>query len=202
MTRRSKILILIIVGILLLLLGLYIFFRPFLVQRTGPPAQPPTPAGGTPYVPSAPAQGQPTAGGATTTQPAQADDLLALEHAAKAAAGRVGSGSNENGFLGYQDEYYDATPSYRATLLSDMAAMQKLHPATGPLYSISTFAASASSNDTYGDPTIVMQVQARQTVTAGNAAPVTTSKKVDVTFQRQSDGSYLVDDIQWSDLQL
>lgn len=208
MERRTKLLLLILIGLLLLLIGLYFLLSPFLRQRGGlaPPAPTPT----APYVPT---PSQPTPGGpvpvptatGTAVAPSVSAEQRVLENRARAAVERIGSGSSRDGFLGYQDVLTEMTEAGRTALLAEQQRMREAHPASGPMYGITTRGvSSALSQGKIGDQSLVVRVEAIQSVDAGNPrAPVEMKgKRVDVTFLRQGNGSYLIEKLEWSDLPL
>lgn len=212
MSKRTKLALLILIALLLLLVGLYLILWPLL--------KPAAPATGEEYsIPSQvqTAQPKPTNGQATSGEPVTGlpstptrepsiDEILrGLENRARAAVERVGSGSSQTGFLGYTDAKLDSTSSFSAKLMQEQDAMVAAHPASGPIYGISTRAASSHIADGKpGDDSLVATVQAVQTIDAGNPRQPTSTggKQIIVTFAKQSDGSYLIDDMEWSDLTL
>lgn len=201
MEKRTKLAIVILVGLLLLLLGLYIFLSPILEERRAL-QPPPLPSSVTPVItptpkPPTPAP-QPTPAAPVTPE---TNGLKILENRARNVVERIGSGTSENGFLGYQDALLDATSAGQAALKAEQSRMQAAHPANGPLYTISTRAiTSNATKGAFGDATIVFTVDAIQTVNGGTASQTTLTKRITVTFAKQSDGSYLVDAAEWSDL--
>lgn len=207
--------LLILLALLLLLLGLYLILNPLLNRGpavtgefTVPGVLPPTATG------QAPGQARPTQSGlagegaATATaarQPSEADRLAGLEYQARAAVERIGSGSNQNGFLGYADLLVDSTDKFKSELNRLQAEMQAAHPPKGALYGVSTRAASSQIRDgRFGDDTLKAEVQAVQTYDAGNPRQPTgtAAKRVFVTFAKQADGKYLIDGMQWEDMPL
>jgi hypothetical protein len=205
MQRRTQLAIIILIGLLLLALGLYLVLTPILSQLT-PAAQPPAlPSQVTPSV-TKPILSAPIPS-TTTTQPAATPTQniqRALENSARAAVERIGSGSSFDGFLGYQDAMSGMTAAGQTALLAQQQAMKAAHPATGLSYGISTRAASSNlSQGSVGDASLVVTVEAIQTTDSGTAVQGTMKgKKIDVTFAKQADGSYLIDSLAWSDLAL
>lgn len=213
MSKRTKLALLILIALLLLALGLYLIFsqlfQPAAVTDTGGETsitQPIKPAQTKPTNGQA-VSGQPVTGTqeVVNRQPTAAEILRGLENRARNAVERVGSGSSQTGFLGYADAMLDSTESYKTVLTKLQQDMVSLHPATGPAYGISTRGASSHiDNGQPGDDKLVATVQAVQTYDAGNPRQPTGQggKKIVVTFARQSDGSYLIDGMEWSDLAL
>jgi hypothetical protein len=200
MEKRTKLAILVLIGLLLILLGLYFFFSPYLAERAA--KQPPKVNQGTPLIQGGQQPYQATTTGLTPK--ATANPLASIEYRAGAIVERIGSGSSETAFLGYQDATSDMTPSGQATLRSAQAAMVKAHPASGTPYSMTTrVVASHATQGASGDAEIEVTVQAIQSVREGISGTATNSgKKIIVTFLKQSNGSYLVDSLVWSDIEL
>jgi len=206
MQKRTKLLILIIVGLLLLLLGLWIFLSPILKERAA--QQPSAPTQGTPYM-AQPGQKNPTPGApqatGTSTAPAPVDAMMELQNKAKSLAERIGSGSSQTGFLGYQDAMLDMTANGKTALQKAQTALQQAHPAQEDLYTITTRAVSSTvTKGKIGDAQITISIETVQTENAGLAGvtPKPSAKRVDVTFVKQTDGSYVADAIAWSDIEL
>ena len=204
MQRRTKLALIVLVGILLLFLGLYLLLSPYLAERA---AQQPPPVGNkTPLITGNGAPYQPQGGTAATGtgQNVPLNTQLALEISARNVVERVGSGSSETGFLGYLDAMGSLTPGGQATLQADRAVMRQTHPPTAALYQMLTRGvASHATKGKLGDEKIEVTVEAIQDITTGlGAAPSSTGKKILVTFVKQSDGVYLVDSMSWSDIRL
>ncbi len=214
MQRSTKLLIVILAGIILLLLGLYLLLSPYLAQRaaqsSGQEYSVPSSATNKPKPSSGNSSGAPTnptqtQTGTTGQAAAKPNTQLNAENDARAAVERVGSGSSQNGFLGYADEMSEATVAFKAELAKEQLAMQQSHPATGALYGVSTRAVSSNlSKGKVGDATLEVAVQAIQTSDAGDPRKPTgkIGKQIMVSLAKQTDGSYLVDGMQWSDLAL
>jgi len=212
MQRRTKLALLILIGLLLLLLGLYLILSPFLARKatTAPGQEYSVPTAAAPAKPKAAAQkyvsgAPPTSTPAATANPATADVQRSLENRAGASVERMGSGSSQTGFQGYGDVMLDATDSFKTELVKEQQTMVQAHPPTGPLYGLSTRAvASHLTQGKPGDDKVQVTVQAIQTQDTGNPRIPSgkSGKQVVVTFARQSDGSYLIDGMQWSDLKL
>ena len=207
MSKRSQLAILLIVGLLLLLLGLWFFLRPLM----GPTqvAQPPSlPSGVTPYAPSGP--GTSPIGVVSSTiplvpTPAPNAQLVTLENNARTNAERIGSGVSGDGFVEYEDVLADFTPQGQTQILAQQRAMQSQHPASGASYGITTRGISSHvTTGAMGDPTITVMVEAIQYIDNGNPTkPVQTlNKLITVTFEKQTNNSYLISDMVWSDEKL
>ncbi len=202
MERRTKLGLLILFALLLLGLGLYLIFQPFISERFG--SAPAAPNQAVPYIPPSlpviPTEG--TTGGVTTPVP---DDLRALENRSRTVVERIGSGTSGNGFLGYQDVLTQFTSNGRASILAEQKTLQEQHPASGASYGISTRAAAARlASGASGAEQIVILVEAVQVIDAGDPSKPQSSvgKRADLTFVRQPDGQYLIESIAWSDLEL
>jgi len=198
MTRRTKLIILILVAALLLGLGLWLLLRPLISPSDQPPSLPPgvTPTSTTPEIrePIRPAQ-----------TPGVTSDIRQLENLAANAVTRIGSGSNTDGFRGYEDVLLNATPSYQTTLRADQAAMQQRYPADGVLYGITTRVVSVDSSAAISGADVVpFTLQAQQVEDAGNPVEFTAVfyKEVTVSFRKQADGGYLIDGIVWTDIEI
>jgi hypothetical protein len=208
MEKRTKLALLILLGLLLLALGLYFLLSPFITQRQA--AAPPPAAGGKPLITSGGAK-TPSGGASQPVTPAtpevkaKTDGLHTLENKARIIVERVGSGASRDGFLGYQDVMAEATASGRTALVAEQIKMQLVHPASGSTYGISTQAIAANvTSGSFGDPKIVITVQAMQAVDAGvPTQPLATNgKQIKVTFVKQAEGSYLVESLEWTDIQI
>ncbi len=216
MSKRSKLALVILIALLLLLLGLYLLFSPFLQMRnagTGEEFSVPNasdlPAAGSGQTGRPTASGQATEGGSATAtaprQPTEAEQLRSLEYRARVAVERVGSGSSQSGFLGYSDLLVDSTEAFKPELKRLQQEMQAAHPLSGAVYGVSTRAVSSQIKDQkFGDDTLKAEVQAVQTYDAGNPRQPTgtAAKRIYVTFAKQADGNYLISGMQWEDMPL
>jgi len=210
MEKRTKLAILIIIALLLLGLGLYLLITPFLQQQQAAEPLPGTnalqPAVTLPSTPSQPANGQtePAAVVPSVTPP-PVDPMKALENKARSSVERIGSGSNQNGFLGYSDVMLDASDTYKAELQREQASMVAQNPLSSGPYGISTRSISVKlSEGKIGDAKIVFTVEAIQNIDSGNpSSPVSTmAKKVTVTFVQAAGDDYLLDGMAWEDKSL
>lgn len=205
MQKRTKLFLILLIALLLLAVGIWFFIQPLLTERRA--KQPPAlPTNVVPYAPQgqAPPQEAPSTAVQAPPTPAENQGLL-LEHRARAAVERIGSGASADGFLGYADVISDATANGRAALLAEQQAMQRQHPASGPTYGISTRALSSRRIEgAVGDATLVMHVEAIQRVDAGDPShPLQIKgKRILVTFVKQSDETYRIEKLVWSDVAL
>ncbi len=196
MEKRNKLILLIIAALILLAIGIWILLKPFLGTPEQPPSLPTgvTPSGAQPTIP--------TVGITPTVTP---QDVKELEDLASAIVARVGSGSSMNGFKGYEDVLINATQSFRRKLISEQQALQKLHPVSGPAFGIVTRVVAVDGRSAVsGADVISFTVQAQQAEDAGNpASPTKVSyKEVTVTFVKQMEGGYLLDNLSWKDIEL
>lgn len=210
MQKRTQLALLILLGLLLLLLGLYFLLSPYLESRrtAQPPALPgsalPFSVGGRGTTPAGQGGVSPIATG-TGAAPAVPNGQRVVENSARTVVERVGSGTSGNGFLGYRDALTSMTANGQAALLAEQQRMQEEHPATGTAFGISTRVASSNlTQGQAGDARLIVTVQAVQTQDAGlPSQPVKVlGKQILVTFIRQSDGGYLADSLVWSDIEL
>lgn len=198
MERRSKLLILIGIGLLLLAIGLWILFQPFLPQSQQPPALPET------ATPNTNVTTPTTAPVVRPPSQPTSPDLKQVEDLAASFVAREGSGSSAQGFLGYTDVLLNATPSYRETLKAEQLAMQRAHPAAGPWFGVVTRVVSTDSKGVVaGSSPISILVQVQRAEDAGNpSAPTSvTYQEATVTLEKQSTGGYLVSNVVWKTIQ-
>lgn len=198
MERNTKLLLLIVVGLILLGIGLWILLSPILLPKAQPPQVPATQQ--TIVTP----QTTSTAPRVAPTISPVAANLKRLEDQAASFISRAGSGSSADGFLGYSDVMTGATPAYRATLLSEQAEMKKAHPATGSAFGLITRVVTSSAKNTALDATVTVIVQAQQAEDAGDPSKPTRVmyKEATVTMEKQSNGAYLVDGVTWADAEI
>ena len=201
MDRRTRLLLVIVLGLILLGIGIWIFLQPIL-QSAAPAAQPPAlPTNITPTEqPFTPPVHQSTTTAPTATAPTPQSGLLALENQAASDAASMGTGTSENGFQGYADLYTSATANGKAALQAAAQAMQTAHPPTGPLYGITTVAPTPRIlSGNYGDASLTVTMDVLESVDNGNPANASkpTQHLVTITFVKQADGSYLLDSFTW-----
>lgn len=200
MEKRNKLIILIFFAAIILAIGLYILLKPFFPPTTTeqPPELPEQ------VVPvTRPVTLPPTREEISVT--ALPQDLKELQDIASAFVARIGSGSSGSGFKGYEDVLINATPKLQAQLLDEQAAMQKAHPAAGPPFGITTRVISnKASSAVLGAASATFVVSMQQAEDAGNpGAPTAVKyKEATVVFQKQADGTYLIDGLTWKDLEL
>lgn len=202
MSKRTKLILLIIFVLCLFGIGIYFLIQPILENRTV--EQPPSlPSSATPALPKTkprPAPGEVS----TSTVPQVVLDTSArlrmLETKAMTVTERVYSGSNSDGFTGYEDVAADFSPAGSNWLRSEQLTMRNAHPANGPAYGISARSVS-SKLDTeakWGDPQIVVTVQAILRQDGGGQS----AKKIVWRFEKQADDTYLLSAPTVSDLPL
>lgn len=124
--------------------------------------------------------------------------LSEAKRRAESVVSRMGSGTSQDGFLGYEDVMLDGTANFQTYLRAEQAKLKSLHPASGPLYGVTTrVVASNVDQGQEGDEKVVIKVQAQVVEDAGDRSKSTKVSYEDVlvTFQKQAGGQYLVDQI-------
>jgi len=207
MEKRTKIALLVLVGLLLFALGVWLFIQPILEQRAA--QQPPSLTAGSPLIVGS---GQPTPAPAqtpssTSTQkvPLPVNAMNQLQNRAKSLVERLGSGSSQTGFLGYQDAEPDMTAAGRASILREQGTLQMAHPPKGSVYTLTTRAVSSVVKEgAIGDAKIFISVETIQTENAGLAGVQArpSAKRADIVFLKQGDGGYLAEQVTWSPIAL
>lgn len=202
MSKRAKLILLIIFVVFLFGLGIYFLIQPILENRTV--EQPPElPSSATPALPKTkprPAPGEVP----TSTVPQVILDnsarLRMLETKAMTVTERMYSGSNSDGFTGYEDVAADFSSSGSNWLRSEQLSMRTAHPASGPAYGVSARTVSSKLNQDakWGDAQVTVTVQVVLREDAGRQM----AKKVVWVFEKQPDDSYLLSSPTISDLPL
>ncbi len=198
MSRRTQLILLILVAVLLLGLGIWLFFQPFLSQEQ--PEQLPeqvTPQTTVPEV-QEPVRTTPSTGGISA-------DIRQLENRAVDVVTRIGSGSNADGFRGYEDVLLNVTPALRTKLEAERAALQAQYPADSSSYGFTSRVVSVDRRlAKSGADAIPFILQVQRTEDSGNPGDpdAISYREVTVTLVKQGDGSYLVDDIVWKEITL
>lgn len=205
LNRRRIAIALLVLGVLLLIYGVYILIgllwskkqtaqqqagqpQVQIVQRT-PPHTPTTLAMPT------------TVQGTSTGLDVQNSKVPALGESlrrAESVVSRMGSGTSQDGFLGYDDVMMDGTYKFREYLKAERASMRGQHPPSGPLYGITTRTISSNvAEGTAESPKIVIKIQAQKTEDAGDRAKPTKISyfEAKIAFVKQANGTYLVDEI-------
>lgn len=134
---------------------------------------------------------------------ARASDLTEAQNLASDTIARIGSGTSQNGFLGYEDAMNAATPKLQAYLQSEQLRMQNEHPPEGELYGVTTRVIAADViRGENGSDEIKVELQTQKAIDKGNRAePVEVIyEKHVVTLLRQPTGEYLVDYITTEEL--
>jgi hypothetical protein len=209
MSRRSQLAIIILIGLLLLGVGLYILLQPIFSQQQSSPQPPALPTSVQPTLPGQASTSNPSTASVavSSTKPVtpEGNQLLLLEQKGKATVERIGSGASGDGFLGYADVLDVLTSSAQKANLAQQKVLQQAHPASGPLFGLTTHAVSSHiKTGSIGDATLVDEVQAIQNEDAGDPTHLIARKGkiVTVTFKKQTDGSYLIDSLDWADKQI
>lgn len=202
MERRTKLGLLILIALIILAFGIWYLLQPIFKTVPQPPdlgnqipssGTIPTSTGGVPVID--------TGGGAASVS----NDVKQLQNLAGVVVARLGSGANGEGFQGYNDVMINATPAYRSTLASEQQALRAAHPPIGEAYGVVTRTVSTDIvSAVSGANEMTFSVQAQKAEDAGNPGSPTRVSYVEatVTFQRQSDGGYLLSNVVWKDIQL
>jgi len=130
---------------------------------------------------------------------ARGADLTEALNKASSVVARIGSGTSQDGFLGYEDVMLDGTAKFQAYLQSEQLRMMQAHPVAGDLYGVTTRVISSKILDgENGSNEIVVVLQAQKAEDSGNRAKPNNViyEKYTVTLLRQTDGDYLIDFIQ------
>lgn len=201
MERRNKLVLLILLALALLIFGVWYLLQPILensesdAKNTPPPLvqEPKNLADSVPKTPEEIAidEGQ--------------KDLRKVQSLAGIVVSRIGSGASGEGFRGYEDVLINATASYRKVLLEEQAAMQALHPATGPSFGVVTRVVAikiAKADPNASSVSYVVQVQQAEDAGDPNAPTKVYYKDVTVTFEKQPDKSYLLNGLVWKNIEL
>jgi hypothetical protein len=197
MERRTQLGLLILFALAILAFGVWYLLQPVFKTVRQPPALTgqqfpttiPTSTGGVPVI----------SGSAEAVAP----DVKKLLDLAGIVVARMGSGASGEGFQGYDDVMINATLAYRVTLKAEQQAMRAAHPAAGPEYGVLTrVIATDPISALPGAAQMTYRVQVQQVEDIGNAPSVVTYKEAIVTFDRQSDGTYLVSGVVWKDIEL
>ncbi|MBU1032827.1 MAG: hypothetical protein ABII13_04135 [Patescibacteria group bacterium] len=197
MNRRNKFFLLILLALLVLAIGLYILFQPLFERAAQPPD---LPGGATPgaFVPETP----PTP---IKTAPAIPADIKQLSDRAAAFVERLGSGSNSEGFRGYEDVMLDAAPKFRQTLQQEQEIMVQTHPVLGPVYGVIARVVSVDNSQAKSGADIVpfiLQTQIAEDVGDPGKPFKISYIEVTLSFEKQVDGSYLVNGLSRKPLEL
>lgn len=199
MEKRSKLLILIAVALALLIFGIWYLLQPILGnfdQGTDTPNN--KPATNLPNRPNSPDQ-------VTETVSQEKLDLKKMEDLAGVFVARIGSGASGDGFRGYEDVLINATKELQQKLKLEQQALQQAHPSSGPVYSIVTRVVAIDSKKAVASADLIpftVQVQQAEYGTDPNKAIRVRYKEATVTFQKQSDGNYLVNGVVWKDIEI
>lgn len=200
MSKRSRLAIVLLVGLILLILGLWIFLTPLLQKPAAqPPALPDSVTPGQSDVPTRPREAPKPPTPAPEAKPTAQSGMLALQNHARSLAERIGTGTAENGFLGFQDVVIDATANGRVSLAAARKAMQAQHPVGTPYGQTAKAVTAKVESGTYGDPSldVVMDVFVGENAGTPGRIVATSNHVVTITFAKQADGTYLLDAFTW-----
>jgi len=206
MQKRTKLGILSLAVLILFGLGIYLLLNPYLAQRV--PAQPPAlPDTTTPVMPTSRPRPKPGEIPTSTVAEVILNDqtkLRMLETKSATISERFLSGSNSDGFSGYEDVAGEFTSEGRTWLRSEQTRMQTAHPAKGKTYGVSARAVSSKLDQraVWGDSTIRVTVQMILKEEAVGGTGAQSAKKVELVYVRQTDGTYLISSVTMSDIAL
>ncbi|MDF1497548.1 MAG: hypothetical protein P1P90_05845 [Patescibacteria group bacterium] len=202
-TNQRKIfaLILIIIGILAFLLGAWLLYGLLFGK---PDSGLNLPGAGTDLnvnsrqIPEPQTYEAPVAleGDSNFTNTSKGTDLTEAINLASDTVARIGSGTSQNGFLGYVDAMSAGTPKFQAYLQSEQLKMNQLYPMNGDLYGVTTRSISSKVLDgENGSDQIKVLIQTQKAEDAGDRSKPTnvSYEKHEVTLIRQATGEYLID---------
>jgi hypothetical protein len=138
-------------------------------------------------------------GDSTFDETARGQDVVEATNRAVFVIGLIGSGTSQNGFLGYSDAMSYATTRFQSYLQTQQREMREYHPMNGDLYGITTKVLSSKVlSGENGSQTIVIELQAQVAEDAGDRSRPTKVyyKKFEATMQKQADGRFFVDYLQ------
>ena len=142
-----------------------------------------------------------TVQGTSTAEQVNAQKAPPLQDAirrAESVLSRSGSGTNQDGFLGFNDAMQDGTSRFQNFLKSEQQRLIAQHPATGQIYGMTTRIVSSSLvQGKEGDDKVVIKVQAQKVEDAGDRSKPTNVSYIEaaITLLKQSGGGYLVDEM-------
>lgn len=117
---------------------------------------------------------------------------------AESVLSRSGSGTNQDGFLGFNDAMQDGTLRFQNYLKSEQQRLMAQYPAAGQIYGMTTRIVSSSlAQGKEGDDKIVVKIQAQKVEDAGDRSKPTkvSYEEATVTLLKQAGGNYLVDEM-------
>ncbi len=138
-------------------------------------------------------------GDSTFDETARGQDVVEATNRAVFVVSLIGSGTSQNGFLGYSDAMSYSTARFQDYLRTQQQEMKEYHPMNGDLYGITTKVLSSKVlSGENGSQTIVIELQAQVAEDAGDRSRPTKVyyKKFEVTMQKQTDGRFFVDYLQ------
>jgi len=209
--RRRIAIFLLALGVLLLIYGAWILAGLLWPKRPG--AQQPAAPAQIEIVQRAPAHTPTTIAlptnvqGTSTLLDVQNAKVPALSESvrrAESVVSRMGSGTSQDGFLGYDDVMMDGTYRFREYLVQEKARMIGSHPAGGPLYGVTTRVVSSSVTEgTAESSRIAVTIQAQKAEDAGDRSKPTGISYIQakVVFLKQSNGNHLVDEITFAPIE-
>ncbi len=203
--RRNIAIALIIIGLIALGFGLWLLIGMFFPNVTG--NEPNLPQAGNnltitpgnkpePRTIAAPVLVQGTS--TPDSKPIQSSDMREAVNQASDAVARMGSGSSQTGFLGYEDVMLVSTERFSQFAKSEQSRIRTEHPATGPAYGVTTRVVSSKLVEgSEGSAKAVVELQAQRTEDAGDRGKPTAVNyyKYTVTLVRQTSGAYFIDEV-------
>lgn len=201
MQKRTRLAIVLLVGIALFLLGVWIFLSPLMQARQAaqPPGLPENANGLESETPTRPREAPVPPMPAPEAKPTAESGMLALQNRARSLTERMGTGTADNGFLGYQDIVIDATANGRLALAAARKAMQVAHPPGTPYGQTAKAVTAKTESGGFGQATIsiLMDVYVAENAGVPGQVTATSPHQVTMTFAKQVDGAYLIDGFTW-----
>lgn len=204
LNRRRMAIVLIVLGLLLLGFGIYTLVGIFWPKQSSTAEQQrqlqaiqretAKPAPKTIEMPT-------TVQGTSTAEQVNAQQAPPLQDAirrAESVLSRSGSGTNQDGFLGFNDAMQDGTTRFQNYLKGEQQGLIVQYPAAGQVYGMTTRIVSSNLvQGKEGDDKIVIKVQAQKVEDAGDRSKPTNISYIEasITLLKQPGGSYLVDEM-------
>ncbi len=200
MQRRTKAILLILFGVLVILGVIWWLLRPGAEQTPTPYNQPP----GYSDQQAQPVDTQPSAPAPIPPDPALLESRRLedrLRRKAQDFVSRAGSYSNSDGFIALRDAGLEATGDVRGYFAAERTRLTAEHPLRAGSWGQTArgLASKITSPVPVRDQTeVTVEVQAQLVVEAGESAPDTSYKNATVTFQKTG-SNWLVSRVMWSE---
>ncbi|MBP9762806.1 hypothetical protein KBD34_04285 [Patescibacteria group bacterium] len=203
MQRRTTAILLIIFGILVIVGVVLWLLWPSLNRDTGPVNQPPAyPEGQAPNTEPLPAQPTPQTTGPVDPGLIESKRLEdKLRRMAQDFASRAGSYSNSDDFAGLREAGLEATQGVRTFFGQERTRLIQAYPIRSGVWGQTARGLASritSQTPIRTQPEVTIQVETQVVTEAGDAAPVTTYPKAEITFQKVGT-AWLVSRIQWAE---